>query len=86
MTPDETTKDVAARNKVILKIAKACKNQGSFHIAAKKYAQAGERTRAIKALIKSGDNNKIISFACAYATVDHFECMNGWIKCNTSAM
>jgi hypothetical protein len=41
----------------------AAKAQGLFHLACKKYTQAGDRLRAMRALIKSGDVEKIIFFA-----------------------
>lgn len=63
MTPDKNSSDVANRNAVILKIAKVCKQQGSYHISAKKFAEAGERTKAMKVLIKTRDTGKIIKFA-----------------------
>lgn len=41
----------------------AAKAQGLFHLACKKYTQAGDRLRAMRALIKSGDVEKIVFFA-----------------------
>lgn len=52
-----------ARAAVLCAIAKALKRQGAFHLATKKYTQAGDRVKAIKALIKSGDSEKVIFFA-----------------------
>lgn len=43
-----------------LQIAKA---QGLYHLACKKHTQAGDRLRAMRALIKSGDVEKIVFFA-----------------------
>ncbi|KAJ8664480.1 hypothetical protein QAD02_006142 [Eretmocerus hayati] len=37
--------------------------QGNYHVAAKKLTQAGSRERAMKALLKSGDTEKICFFA-----------------------
>ena len=45
------------------KIAKLCKDQGSFQIACKKYTQAGEKVKAMKSLLKSGDTERITFFA-----------------------
>jgi hypothetical protein len=45
-----------------LQVAKA---QGLYHLACKKYTQAGDRLRAMRALIKSGDVEKIVFFAGA---------------------
>jgi intraflagellar transport protein 140 len=41
----------------------AAKHQGMYHLACKKYTQAGDRLKAMKALIKSGDTDKIVFFA-----------------------
>ena len=35
-----------------MRIATVCKNQGSYHLACKKYTQAGDKMRAMKALLK----------------------------------
>jgi intraflagellar transport protein 140 len=43
----------------------AAKHQGMYHLACKKYTQAGDRLKAMKALIKSGDTDKIVFFAGA---------------------
>eukprot|EP00276_Gloeochaete_wittrockiana_P002244 CAMPEP_0184673476 /NCGR_PEP_ID=MMETSP0308-20130426/86689_1 /TAXON_ID=38269 /ORGANISM="Gloeochaete witrockiana, Strain SAG 46.84" /LENGTH=1407 /DNA_ID=CAMNT_0027120965 /DNA_START=36 /DNA_END=4259 /DNA_ORIENTATION=- len=52
-----------ARNQLLMHIAKICKKQGSFHLATKKYTQAGNKLKAMKSLLKSGDTEKIIFFA-----------------------
>ncbi|OUM64974.1 hypothetical protein PIROE2DRAFT_8118 [Piromyces sp. E2] len=52
------------RNKDInLKLAKACLQQKSFHLACKKFTQIGDRLSAMKSLLCSGDTEKIIFFA-----------------------
>jgi intraflagellar transport protein 140 len=53
----------ARRQDLLLRLAKCCKKQGSYHLATKKYTQAGERNKAMKCLLKSGDTDKIIFFA-----------------------
>lgn len=63
MTPAKGEVDDAARKELLLKVAKVCKQQGSYHLSCKKYTQAGEKVRAMKALLKSGDTEKIIFFA-----------------------
>merc|ERR1712194_654716 len=45
------------------KIAKLCKDQGNFQSACKKYTQAGDKLKAMKCLLKSGDTEKIAFFA-----------------------
>lgn len=49
--------------RTLLSVAKACKKQGSFHLAAKKYSEAGFREKAVKSLIKARDIEKCILFA-----------------------
>ena len=39
------------------------KRQGSWQLAAKKYTQAGEKNKAMRALLRSGDTEKIVFFA-----------------------
>ncbi|KAJ0403604.1 hypothetical protein ATCC90586_008757 [Pythium insidiosum] len=51
------------RQELLLKLAKVCKQQGSYHLATKKYTQAGEKIKAMKCLLKSGDTEKVIFFA-----------------------
>ena len=48
---------------MLSKIAKCCKRQGNFHLACKKYTQAGDKLKAMKCLLKSGDTQKICYFA-----------------------
>ena len=52
-----------ARNNLLLKVAKCCKRQGNYHLACKKYTQAGDKVKAMKCLLKSGDTGKICYFA-----------------------
>lgn len=65
MTPKKAESDEDKQNRVeqCLKIAKVAAMQSSFAVAAKKYVQAGDRVKGMKALIKSGDTEKIIMFA-----------------------
>lgn len=63
MTPDKASYSASDRASLLRRIAQACKRQGSYHLACKKYTQAGDKLRAIKALIKSGDTEKIVFFA-----------------------
>ncbi|ORX82074.1 hypothetical protein BCR32DRAFT_327034 [Anaeromyces robustus] len=56
--------DDPKKNKEInLKLAKACLQQKSFHLACKKFTQIGDRLSAMKSLLCSGDTEKIIFFA-----------------------
>lgn len=60
LTPDKEAKD---RVEVLMELANTCKRQGSFHLACKKFTQAGDRTRAMKCLLKTGDTKNIIYYA-----------------------
>lgn len=59
-----------ARNAMLLKIAKVCKKQGNYHLACKKYTQAGDKIKGMKCLLKSGDTEKIVFFAGVSRTRD----------------
>ena len=78
----ETPEQASQRVTLLEKIAEACAYQGSHHLAAKKFTQAGNKAKvqhfiyclvkgeyyftssqAMKALLKSGDTEKIIFFA-----------------------
>merc|ERR1719502_1434147 len=66
MTPEKTEGsegEGSARSQLLFKLAKCCKRQGNYHLACKKYTQAGDKIKAMKALIKSGDTEKITFFA-----------------------
>ncbi|KAM4524435.1 intraflagellar transport protein 140 homolog [Odontesthes bonariensis] len=52
-----------ARKELLEKIADCCMRQGNYHLATKKYTQAGSKLKAMRALLKSGDTEKIIFFA-----------------------
>ncbi|KAJ3106851.1 hypothetical protein HDU96_008104 [Phlyctochytrium bullatum] len=56
---DPTDKEKA----LLAHLGDLCLQQKSYHLACKKFAQAGERTKAMKALLKSGDVDRIIFFA-----------------------
>ncbi|KAL5964971.1 hypothetical protein TSMEX_007295 [Taenia solium] len=51
------------RRDVLTRLGYACLSQGLYHLACKKLTQAGDRVSAMKALLRSGDTNKIIFFA-----------------------
>ena len=53
----------SARKEILLKLASVCKKQNSYHLATKKYTQAGDKLKAMKCLLKSGDTEKITFFA-----------------------
>ncbi|XP_035386707.1 intraflagellar transport protein 140 homolog isoform X1 [Electrophorus electricus] len=51
------------RKELLERIADCCMRQGNYHLATKKYTQAGKKTKAMRALLKSGDTEKIVFFA-----------------------
>lgn len=59
----QTTEGGEADPQVLNKLAEVCYRQGNYHLATKKWTQAGNRLQAMKALLKSGDTEKIIYFA-----------------------
>jgi len=63
MTPDKGQMETAARAALLEQMAKLCRKQGSFQLACKKFTQAGDKLKAMKCLLKSGDTEKIIFFA-----------------------
>ncbi|XP_049336025.1 intraflagellar transport protein 140 homolog isoform X1 [Astyanax mexicanus] len=53
----------AERKELLERIADSCMRQGNYHLATKKYTQAGKKIKAMRALLKSGDTEKIVFFA-----------------------
>lgn len=53
----------ASRLKVLIALGDMLHEQGDYHTATKKFTQAGDKVRAIKSLLKSGDTDKIVFFA-----------------------
>ncbi|CAL8282296.1 unnamed protein product [Merluccius merluccius] len=52
-----------SRRELLERIADCCMRQGDYHLATKKYTQAGNKLKAMRALLKSGDTEKIVFFA-----------------------
>ncbi|XP_060117033.1 intraflagellar transport protein 140 homolog isoform X2 [Heteronotia binoei] len=52
-----------SRRELLEQIADCCMRQGNYHMATKKYTQAGNKLKAMRALLKSGDTEKIVFFA-----------------------
>ncbi|XP_050099800.1 intraflagellar transport protein 140 homolog [Anopheles aquasalis] len=65
LTPgkDELVGAPAVRSGVLLRLGELLQEQGDYHSATKKFTQAGDKVRAMKSLLKSGDTEKIIFFA-----------------------
>jgi len=51
------------RDELLVQLGDCCMKQGEYHLACKKYTQASNRDRAMRALLKSGDTEKIVFFA-----------------------
>lgn len=51
------------REQLLTRIAEACLRQGHYHLACKKFTQAGDKRRGMRALLRSGDKDKIVFFA-----------------------
>uniref|UniRef100_A0A4W3HUQ7 Intraflagellar transport 140 n=1 Tax=Callorhinchus milii TaxID=7868 RepID=A0A4W3HUQ7_CALMI len=65
MTVSKDSKELAEemRRELLERIADCCMRQGNYHLATKKYTQAGNKLKAMRALLKSGDTEKIVFFA-----------------------
>ena len=65
MTLPKSKDPAAAQERVSLleMLALCCEQRGNYQLAAKKYTQAGDKLKAMQALLKSGDTEKIIFFA-----------------------
>ena len=63
LTPPSEKFDPTERKDILANLGRALKKDGSFLLASKKYTQAGDRIRAIKCLLRSGDTKAVIQFA-----------------------
>ncbi|KAM9015942.1 intraflagellar transport protein 140 homolog isoform 1-T2 [Ara ararauna] len=65
MTVSKDSQDLSeeSRRELLEQIADCCMRQGNYHLATKKYTQAGNKLKAMRALLKSGDTEKIVFFA-----------------------
>ncbi|XP_054283383.1 intraflagellar transport protein 140 homolog [Macrosteles quadrilineatus] len=60
LTPPTST---PGRAELLDLLAQCAAAQANYHLATKKYTQAGKKVKAMKALLKSGDTDKIVFFA-----------------------
>lgn len=51
------------RKQVLVKLAECAYSQNNYHLATKKFVEAGDKLSAMKSLVKSGDTERIIYFA-----------------------
>ncbi len=75
--------DTAANKKrmdTLMKLAKCCKQQGAYHLATKKYTQAGAKVKAMKCLLKSGDTEKVVFFANVSRNNDIFVLAGNYLQ------
>ncbi|KAG7165048.1 Intraflagellar transport protein 140-like [Homarus americanus] len=56
-------KDESARNQILEKVAECAYAQDNYKLATKKFTQAGNKVKAMKCLLKSGDTERIVYFA-----------------------
>ncbi|XP_047485121.1 intraflagellar transport protein 140 homolog [Penaeus chinensis] len=56
-------KDESARNQILEKVAECAYAQENYKLATKKFTQAGNKVKAMKCLLKSGDTERIVYFA-----------------------
>lgn len=61
--PEKDPERERARLATLETIGEIALQQGNYHLATKKFTQAGDKARAMKALLKSGDTEKICFFA-----------------------
>ncbi len=63
LLPEKEADTDGLRVDILRRIAELCVSQQEYHLATKKYTQAGMKDKAMDALLKSGDTEKIIYFA-----------------------
>ncbi|KAL1494371.1 hypothetical protein ABEB36_009980 [Hypothenemus hampei] len=63
LTPEKGMVNEELRMNVLETLAENLMLQGDYHLATKKFTQSGDKVKAMKALLKSGDTDKIIFFA-----------------------
>lgn len=79
LTPPDTM-DPTERREILSDLAKALKKQGAFTLASKKYTQAGDRVRAIKCLVRSGDTKAVIQFASISRNVEIYKLAANYLQ------
>lgn len=68
------------RKEILKDLAKALKKQGAYALASKKYTQAGDRVRAIKCLVRSGDTKAVIQFATISRTAEIYKLAANYLQ------
>ncbi|GJQ73669.1 putative intraflagellar transport protein 140 [Trypoxylus dichotomus] len=62
LTPEKDQVDEETRSLILDNLGETLLSQGNYHLATKKFTQTGDKIKAMKALLKSGDTDKIIFF------------------------
>lgn len=63
LTPAQDEIDETVRVYVLTELGDILQEQGDYHTATKKFTQAGDKGRAMRSLLKSGDTDEIVFFA-----------------------
>ena len=63
LPPSATDEEKEDRNNLLKRIAKIARDQNNYLLACKKYSMANDKVKAMKCLLKHGDNEKIIYYA-----------------------
>ncbi|XP_073829627.1 intraflagellar transport protein 140 homolog [Musca autumnalis] len=63
LNPIKGELDEDSRIYILSQLGELLQQQGDYHTATKKFTQAGDKVRAMKSLLKSGNTEKIIFFA-----------------------
>lgn len=63
LTPTKEEINETLRTQILAELGDILQEQGDYHTATKKFTQAGDKVRAMKSLLKSGDTDKIVFFA-----------------------
>ncbi|XP_016956746.1 intraflagellar transport protein 140 homolog [Drosophila biarmipes] len=63
LTPEKGEFEEGTRIHILVQLGELLQQQGDYHSATKKFTQAGDKIRAMKSLLKSGNTDKIIFFA-----------------------
>lgn len=63
LTPNKEEFTDYVQNGILISLGDRLHEQGDYHLATKKFTQAGDKIRAMKSLLKSSDTDKIIFFA-----------------------
>eukprot|EP00924_Labyrinthula_sp_SR-Ha-C_P008375 maker-scaffold_11-snap-gene-11.29-mRNA-1 protein AED:0.01 eAED:0.04 QI:0/0/0/1/1/1/3/0/1566 len=68
------------RKEILEEVGAVCEAQKSFHLAARKYTEAGNRIQAVKCLIKSNDVDKILYYARQAKNIEVYILVGNYIQ------